>query len=134
MCSLFNSHENDEWCRFLVHIGSPLLVSFYCVCLVSFYFFFLFFLAFFQRVNFQGINLVVLNFELPSTFLYALCELFEKQAVLCGNNSVLVKIRDSLLCATNSCIKFTSKLILPSVSRLKFYPPYGQSKTNLYLV
>ena len=122
MCSLFISHENDEWCRFLVHIGSPLLVSFYCVCLVSFYFFFLFFLAFFQRVNFQGINLVVLNFELPSTFLYALCELFEKWVVLCVNNSVLVKIRDNLLGVTNHCIKLTSKLIFTSISRFKFCP------------
>ena len=54
----------------------------------------------FQKVNFQGFNLVILNFELPSVFLYALCELFEKQAVLCGRNSVSVKIRDSLLCLT----------------------------------
>ena len=28
-----------------------------------------------------------------------------------------MKIRDNLLCVTNSCIKVTSKLILPSVSR-----------------
>ena len=77
----------------------------------------------FQKVNFQGFNLVILNFELPSAFLYALCELFEKQAVLCENNSVLVKIRDSLLCVANRCIKVSSKLILPSVSRFKFYPP-----------
>ena len=47
----------------------------------------------FQKVNFQGFNLVILNFELPSAFLYALCELFEKYAVLCENDSVLVKIR-----------------------------------------
>ena len=32
----------------------------------------------FQQVNFQGYNLVVLNFELPSAFSYALCKLFEK--------------------------------------------------------
>ena len=32
----------------------------------------------FQKVNFQGFNLVILNFELPSAFLYALCELLEK--------------------------------------------------------
>ena len=32
----------------------------------------------FQKVNFHGFNLVMLNFELPSMFLYALCELFEK--------------------------------------------------------
>ena len=50
----------------------------------------------FQKVNFQAFNLVILNFELPSAFLYALCELFEKWAILCGNNSVLGKIRDSL--------------------------------------
>ena len=31
-----------------------------------------------QTVNFQGFNLVNLNFELPSAFLYELCELFEK--------------------------------------------------------
>ena len=42
----------------------------------------------FQKVSFQGFNLVILNFELPSAFLYALCELLEKQAALCGNNSV----------------------------------------------
>ena len=32
----------------------------------------------FQEVNFQAFNLVILNFELPSAFLYALCELLEK--------------------------------------------------------
>ena len=32
----------------------------------------------FQKVNFQGFNLVILNFELPSVFLCALCELFDK--------------------------------------------------------
>ena len=32
----------------------------------------------FQKVTFQGFNLVILNFELPSAFLYALCELLEK--------------------------------------------------------
>ena len=32
----------------------------------------------FQKVNFQGLNLVILTFELPSAFLYALCEFFEK--------------------------------------------------------
>ena len=40
----------------------------------------------FQKFNFQGFNLLILKFELPSAFLYALCELLEKQAVLCGNN------------------------------------------------
>ena len=42
----------------------------------------------FEKVDFEGFN-----FELPSAFLYALCELFEKYAVLCENDSVLVKIR-----------------------------------------
>ena len=42
----------------------------------------------FQKVNFQGFNLVILNFELPSAFLYALGELLEQEAVLCGNYSV----------------------------------------------
>ena len=79
--------------------------------------------ACFQKVHFQGFNLVILKFELPSAFLYALCELFEKQAVLFGNNSVLVKIRHSLLCETNHCMKVTSKLFLPSISRFKFFPP-----------
>ena len=31
----------------------------------------------FQKDDVQGFNLVILNFELPSAFLYALCELFE---------------------------------------------------------
>ena len=73
---------------------------------------------YFQKINFQKFNLVILNFELPSPPLYALCELFRKQAALCGNDSVLEKIRDSLLCATDRCIKVTSKIILPSVSRV----------------
>ena len=77
----------------------------------------------FQKFNFQGFNLVVLNFKLPSAFLYALCELFEIEAVLCQNNSVLVKVRDSLFCVTNGCIKVTSKLILRSIFRFRFCPP-----------
>ena len=31
----------------------------------------------FLKVNFQGFSLVILKFELPSAFLYALCELFQ---------------------------------------------------------
>ena len=42
----------------------------------------------FQKDDFQAFHLVILNFELPSAFLYAPCELLEKQTVLCGNNSV----------------------------------------------
>ena len=43
---------------------------------------------------------------------------------------VLVKIRKSLLCATNRWIKVTSKSILPSVSRFKFCP-HCISRENL---
>ena len=77
----------------------------------------------FQKVNFQGFNLVTLNFGLQSPFLYALCELLQKQAFLCGNDNALVKLSDSLLCVTHHCMKVTIKLILPSVSRFKFCPP-----------
>ena len=37
---------NNEWCHFVVRMGPPALISFYCLCLISFYFF-LFFLFFF---------------------------------------------------------------------------------------
>ena len=76
--------------------------------------------GYFQKVNSQGCSLGILNFELSYAFLYELCELFQKQAVLCGNYSVSVIISDSLLCVTNHCIKVASKLILFSVSRFKF--------------
>ena len=69
----------------------------------------------FQNVNFQRYTLVILNFELPSAFLYALFSY--------GNHSVLVKISGSLLCERNRCIKVSSKLTLASVSRFKFCPP-----------
>ena len=39
MYSPFIAYENEEWCRYVVRIGSLLLTSFYCVCFVSFYFF-----------------------------------------------------------------------------------------------
>ena len=49
MNSLFIPFENDEWCHFVVRIGSPALTRFYYVCFVFFYFFlfFLFFSGFF---------------------------------------------------------------------------------------
>ena len=76
----------------------------------------------FQKVNFEkGINLVIKDFELSSAFSYESCQSFKKLAILCGNNSVSVKIRDSLICVTNRCIKVTSKHILPSVYRVKLY-------------
>ena len=39
----------------------------------------------FQKFDFQGFNFVLWNSELPSGFLYAKCELFEKKAVLSEN-------------------------------------------------
>ena len=36
------------------------------------------FMSCFQKLNFKGLKLVIINFELPSAFLYALFELFEK--------------------------------------------------------
>ena len=49
--------------------------------------------------------------------------------------NVLVKISDSLLCATNFCIKVTSKLILLPVSELKFFTHYmSRVKINFYLL
>ena len=36
--SFFIAYENDELCHCVVRIGSPALISFCCVCLVSFYF------------------------------------------------------------------------------------------------
>ena len=35
---LFIAFKNDEWCHFAVRINSLALISFYCVCVVSFYF------------------------------------------------------------------------------------------------
>ena len=64
----------------------------------------------FQKVNYKkGIILVTLDFELPSAFLYESRRSLNIYAVLCGNNSVSVKIRDSLLFVTNRCIKVTRK-------------------------
>ena len=36
--TLFIAFKNDEWCHFVVRIGSPALILFYCVCVFSFYF------------------------------------------------------------------------------------------------
>ena len=38
MSSIFIAYKNGEWCHFLIYIGSSALISFYCVCGVSFYF------------------------------------------------------------------------------------------------
>ena len=80
----------------------------------------------FQKVNFYVSNLVISNFELPSTFLYALVGLISSVNSLfyVKKYSVSVKPRDILLCLTNCCINVTSKLILPSISRFKFSHHY----------
>ena len=65
----------------------------------------------FQKVSFQGFNLVIENFELPSAFLYALVS-YSENSVLCRKYGVLVKIMYSLLCVTNCCIKVKSKFCL----------------------
>ena len=51
---LFIAYENDESCHFVVHIGSPALISYYCVYFVSFYFF-LFFLVFLWLLLLAGV-------------------------------------------------------------------------------
>ena len=85
------------------------------------------FVGCFQKVSFQEFNLAICNFEFPSAFLYASCQLFENLSVLCSKKlSVLVKIRNNSFYVTNVCIKVTSKLILPSVSRFKFWSQVRQ--------
>ena len=78
----------------------------------------------FQKLKFQGFNLVVWNFELPFAFLHALVSYSRNSLFYVKKCSVLLKIRNSLLCVTNLCIKVTSKLILSSVSRFKFCVHY----------
>ena len=60
-------------------------------------------------------------------------ELFQKESVVCKKYSVLVKIRDSLLCVANRYIKVTSKLIVPSVSRFKFCPHYKSRVKQIWI-
>ena len=43
MNSLFIAYGDDESCHCVVSIGSPALISFYCVCFVSFLFFYWFY-------------------------------------------------------------------------------------------
>ena len=85
-----------------------------------------------QKVNFQGFNLVKWNFQ-SSAFLSVSCELFKKIGYFMRKYSVLVKIRESFLYVTNHCIKVTSKLILPSVSRFKCFP-YYKSRVKLIFI
>ena len=61
MNSLFIAYENDESCHGVVRIiGSPALISFYCVCFVSFYFF-LFFLIFLWILLLAEVRLLTLK-------------------------------------------------------------------------
>ena len=87
----------------------------------------------FQKVNYQGFDVDISNSELPPSFLFASFELFEKQAILFGNKSVLLKIRDSLLCVGKCCIKIMGKQILSTVSRFKIWPPY-KSRVKLICI
>ena len=48
-------NENDKSCHCVVRIGSPALISFHCVCFVSFYFF-LFFYFFVDFTTCLGIE------------------------------------------------------------------------------
>ena len=54
--SLFIAYENDGLCHFVVHIAidSPSVISFYCVCFVSFYFFIFFFREFYYLLRYWG--------------------------------------------------------------------------------
>ena len=65
--SLFTAYENGEWCRSVVHIatGSPSVISFYCVCFVSFYFFIFFFVS---SITCWGIEVTQQTFVLMKTF------------------------------------------------------------------
>ena len=67
MNSLFIAYENDESCHCVVCIGSPALISCYCLRFVSFYFFllFLFFVDFTTCLG-NEVNLSILEIKLWS--------------------------------------------------------------------
>ena len=50
---LFIAFENNEWCYFVVLVGSPVFISFYCVCFASFYFFSFFWFFFVDPLLFS---------------------------------------------------------------------------------
>ena len=57
MKSLFIAYKNDEWCHFLVRIGSPAFISCYCVCVIFFYlslFFLIFFCGVYYLLRYWG--------------------------------------------------------------------------------
>ena len=78
----------------------------------------------FHKLNFQGFNFVIWNFELPPELLYALVSYSKNSLFYVKKYTFLLKIKDSLLCVTNYCIKVTSKLILPLISLFKFCSHY----------
>ena len=86
-------------------------------------------IGYFWKVNFQGFNLVRWNFICT---LECVMWVIRKIGCFMWKYSVLLKIRKSLRCVTNHCIKVTSKLILPSISRFKFCP-YCKSRVKLIL-
>ena len=61
LCLLHNA--NDESFHCVVRIGSPALISFYCVCFVSFYFF-LFFYFFVDFTSCLGIEISLSIFQI----------------------------------------------------------------------
>ena len=67
MNSLFIAYENDESCHCVVCIGSPALISFYCLRFVSFHFFllFLFFVDFTTCLG-NEVNLSILEIKVWS--------------------------------------------------------------------
>ena len=72
----------------------------------------------FQKVNFQGFNSRIRHVS------YSKNRWNGGQVRFYVEIQRFRKIRDSLLCVTNRCIKVTSKLNLPSVSRFKFCHHY----------
>ena len=84
----------------------------------------------FRKVS-QWFNLVIGNFQL-SAFLRVMW-VIRKISCFAWKYSVFGKTRESLLCATNRCIKVAVKLILPLVSRFKFCP-YYKSRVKLIFI
>ena len=78
-------------------------------------------IACFQKVNFKGLNVIWVIWSYVICILVCIMWVIRNMSCCMWKYSVLVKIRESLLCVTNRCIKVISKLILPSVSRFKFF-------------
>ena len=63
MNSLVIAYKNDEGCHFVVRIRSPALLSFYCMCVVSFSFF-LILICFVESTTSCGVELNLSVFEI----------------------------------------------------------------------